>query len=59
MGPLGGAREYRCTLLGTLGGATAFLGASGRLHLAYAAWDFNGKPGYKEIDGLVLIGSRR
>ena len=27
------------------GGATAFLGASGRLHLAYAAWDF-GNTGY-------------
>jgi pimeloyl-ACP methyl ester carboxylesterase len=29
------------------------LGAS--LTLAYAAWDFNGKPGYKGLDGLVLI----
>ncbi len=27
------------------GGATAFLGASGRLHLAYAAWDY-GNTGY-------------
>ena len=23
--------------------------------VAYAAWDFNGKPGYKSIEGLVLI----
>jgi pimeloyl-ACP methyl ester carboxylesterase len=23
--------------------------------VAYAAWDFNGRPGYKSIDGLVLI----
>ena len=29
------------------------LGAS--LTAAYAAWDFNGRPGYKDVDGLVLI----
>ena len=29
------------------------LGAS--LTAAYAAWDFNGKPGFKDVDGLVLI----
>ncbi|MET0751620.1 MAG: alpha/beta fold hydrolase [Solirubrobacterales bacterium] len=29
------------------------LGAS--LTAAYAAWDFNGKPGYEDVDGLVLI----
>ena len=29
------------------------LGAS--LTAAYAAWDFNGKPGYQDVDGLVLI----
>ena len=29
------------------------LGAS--LTVAYAAWDFNGKPGYRDLDGLVLI----
>jgi pimeloyl-ACP methyl ester carboxylesterase len=29
------------------------LGAS--LTAAYAAWDFNGKPGYRDVDGLVLI----
>jgi pimeloyl-ACP methyl ester carboxylesterase len=29
------------------------LGAS--LTLAYAAWDFSGRPGYKGLDGLVLI----
>jgi pimeloyl-ACP methyl ester carboxylesterase len=29
------------------------LGAS--LTAAYAAWDFRGKPGYRDVDGLVLI----
>ncbi|MGH2924766.1 MAG: hypothetical protein ACRDK1_02210 [Solirubrobacterales bacterium] len=29
------------------------LGAS--LTVAYAAWDFNGRPGYKDLDALVLI----
>src|SRR5581483_535558 len=29
------------------------LGAS--LAAAYAAWDFDGRPGYKDLDGLVLI----
>ncbi len=29
------------------------LGAS--LTVAYAAWDFKGRPGYKDLDGLVLI----
>jgi pimeloyl-ACP methyl ester carboxylesterase len=29
------------------------LGAS--LAVAYAAWDFNGRPGYKDLSGLVLI----
>jgi pimeloyl-ACP methyl ester carboxylesterase len=29
------------------------LGAS--LTAAYAAWDFNGKPGYEDVEGLVLI----
>jgi pimeloyl-ACP methyl ester carboxylesterase len=29
------------------------LGAS--LTLAYAAWDFGGRPGYEDLDGLVLI----
>ena len=29
------------------------LGAS--LAAAYAAWDFNGKPGFRELDGIVLI----
>jgi pimeloyl-ACP methyl ester carboxylesterase len=29
------------------------LGAS--MTTAYAAWDFNGHPGYKDVDGLVLI----
>ncbi len=29
------------------------LGAS--MTVAYASWDFNGHPGYKDVDGLVLI----
>jgi pimeloyl-ACP methyl ester carboxylesterase len=29
------------------------LGAS--VAVAYAAWDFDGKPGYEDVDGLVLI----
>jgi pimeloyl-ACP methyl ester carboxylesterase len=29
------------------------LGAS--LTVAYASWDFNGRPGFKDVDGLVLI----
>jgi pimeloyl-ACP methyl ester carboxylesterase len=29
------------------------LGAS--LSAAYAAWDFDGKPGYKDLDGIVMI----
>ena len=41
----GGRREV------VLGGHS--LGAS--LAAAYAAWDFNGRPGYKDLDGLVLI----
>jgi pimeloyl-ACP methyl ester carboxylesterase len=27
----------------------------GSLTAAYAAWDFNGRPGYKDLSGLVLI----
>jgi pimeloyl-ACP methyl ester carboxylesterase len=41
----GGKREV------ALGGHS--LGAS--LTLAYASWDFNGRPGFKDIDGMVLI----
>ena len=29
------------------------LGAS--MTVAYASWDFDGQPGYKDLDGLVLI----
>jgi Alpha/beta hydrolase family len=29
------------------------LGAS--LTVAYASWDFNGRPGYRDLDGLILI----
>jgi hypothetical protein len=31
------------------------LGAS--MTVAYASWDFDGRPGYKDLDGLVLIDS--
>ncbi len=41
----GGRREV------VLGGHS--LGAS--LTLAYAAWDFGGRPGYRDLDGMVLI----
>jgi pimeloyl-ACP methyl ester carboxylesterase len=27
----------------------------GSLTVAYASWDFNGRPGYRDLDGLVLI----
>lgn len=39
-------------------GRQVFLGGHSRgasSAVAYAAWDFNGKPGYKSIDGLFLI----
>jgi pimeloyl-ACP methyl ester carboxylesterase len=43
-----GAGGRRKVILGghSLGGATA---------MAYATWDFRGRPGYADIDGLVLI----
>jgi len=40
------------------GGRKVILGghsAGASTAVAYAAWDFNGHPGYREIDGLVLI----
>jgi hypothetical protein len=40
------------------GGRKVILGghsAGASTAVAYAAWDFAGKPGYREIDGLVLI----
>jgi pimeloyl-ACP methyl ester carboxylesterase len=43
------ARKHRRKVV--LGGHS--LGAS--LAAAYAAWDFNGRPGYKDLVGLVLI----
>jgi dienelactone hydrolase len=41
-------RRGRKVILGghSLGGSTA---------MAYAAWDFSGRPGYRDIDALVLI----
>ena len=54
---LGDLRRRRQRLRGRrrreviLGGHSA--GAS--TAVAYAAWDFGGRPGYREIDGLVLI----
>ncbi len=39
-------------------GKTVILGGhslGGSMAAAYAAWDFNGKPGYKEIAGVVAI----
>ena len=40
------------------GGRRVILGGHSRgasSAVAYAAWDFNGRPGYKDLDGLVLI----
>lgn len=40
------------------GGRQVFLGGHSRgasSAVAYATWDFNGKPGYKSIDGLFLV----
>jgi hypothetical protein len=40
------------------GGRRVFLGghsAGASTAVAYAAWDFAGRPGYRDIDGLVLI----
>jgi pimeloyl-ACP methyl ester carboxylesterase len=40
------------------GGRRVLLGghsAGASTAVAYAAWDFGGRPGYREIDGLVLI----
>ncbi len=44
------ARNHRRRRV-VLGGHS--LGAS--LTVAYAAWDFNGRPGYKDLEGLVLM----
>ena len=46
-----------CTARGA-GGRRVILGghsAGASTAVAYAAWDFGGRPGYREIDGLVLI----
>jgi len=40
------------------GGRRVLLGghsAGASTAVAYAAWDFNGRPGYRDLDGLVLI----
>ena len=40
------------------GGRKVFLGghsAGASTAVAYAAWDFGGRPGYRDLDGLVLI----
>ena len=40
------------------GGRRVILGghsAGASTAVAYAAWDFGGRPGYRDIDGLVLI----
>ena len=40
------------------GGRRVILGghsAGASTAVAYAAWDFNGRPGYRDLDGLVLI----
>ena len=40
------------------GGRRVFLGghsAGASTTVAYAAWDFAGRPGYRDVDGLVLI----
>lgn len=51
--------ELRSVVLAArLGGRQVFLGghSSGAgVALAYAAWDFRGAPGYKDLAGLVLI----
>ena len=41
-----------------VGGRRVFLGghsAGASTAVAYAAWDFGGRPGYRDLDGLVLI----
>ena len=41
-----------------MGGRRVFLGghsAGASTAVAYAAWDFGGRPGYRDLDGLVLI----
>jgi pimeloyl-ACP methyl ester carboxylesterase len=48
----------RVILAAKRGGHKVILGGhslGGSSTVAYATWDFNGKPGYKDVDGLVLI----
>lgn len=52
------AELRRVVLAARAGGRQVFLGghSSGAgAALAYAAWDFNGAPGYRDLTGLVLI----
>jgi pimeloyl-ACP methyl ester carboxylesterase len=52
-------RDVRAVVrLATQGGRRVALGGhslGASLTLAYAAWDFGGRPGYKDLDGMVLI----
>jgi len=53
---LGDAR--RVVLAARKGGHEVILGGhslGASLTVAYASWDFNGHPGYRDVDGLVLI----
>jgi pimeloyl-ACP methyl ester carboxylesterase len=48
----------RVILAARRGGRKAILGghsAGGSATVAYATWDFNGRAGYKDVDGLILI----
>ncbi len=48
----------RVILAAKKGGRKVTLGGhslGGSTTVAYATWDFNGRPGYKDLDGLVLI----
>ena len=48
----------RVILAAKRGGHKVILGGhslGGSSTVAYATWDFKGKPGYKDVDGLVLI----
>lgn len=56
--PLALADLRRVVLAAKHGGRRVILGGhslGASTALAYAAWDFNGRPGYKDISGLVLI----
>lgn len=49
---------HRVILAAKKGGRKVTLGGhslGGSTTVAYATWDFNGKPGYRDVDGLILI----